>query len=214
MDRPAPRSPVERAFDARTIALSSSARIWAKAACCRVDSSSSACSCSPARTPGDGYPIRHPAAQACRVITLGGADQLRLGEYRRCRPDASYPHDPRWIAWNLWRAACSRRAEGRWVLCWPKADCSADASGRDRARASARRRSTPITTRQATDHHPASDLVRRNFMAERPNELWVADITFLPTLAGFPLRDQIGMQLMSLRQFRHRSIALYGFKRP
>ena len=48
-----------------------------------------------------------------------------------------------------------------------------------------RRRSAPITTRQATDHHPASDLVRRNFMAERSNELWVADITFLPTLAGF-----------------------------
>ncbi len=48
-----------------------------------------------------------------------------------------------------------------------------------------RRRSAPITTRQATDHHPASDLVRRNFGAERPNELWVADITFLPTLAGF-----------------------------
>jgi transposase InsO family protein len=48
-----------------------------------------------------------------------------------------------------------------------------------------RRRSAPITTRQARDHHPASDLVRRNFMAERPNELWVADITFLPTLAGF-----------------------------
>jgi HTH-like domain len=32
-----------------------------------------------------------------------------------------------------------------------------------------RRRSTPVTTRQATDHHPASDLVRRNFTAERPN---------------------------------------------
>ena len=43
----------------------------------------------------------------------------------------------------------------------------------------------PITTRQATDHHRASDLVRRNFAAERPNALWVADITFLPTLAGF-----------------------------
>ena len=48
-----------------------------------------------------------------------------------------------------------------------------------------RRRSAPITTRQATDHHPAGDLVRRNFTAERPNALWVADITFLPTLAGF-----------------------------
>ena len=39
--------------------------------------------------------------------------------------------------------------------------------------------------RQARDHHPASDLVRRNFMAERPNALWVADVTFLPTLDGF-----------------------------
>src|SRR3984957_11798445 len=34
-----------------------------------------------------------------------------------------------------------------------------------------RRRSAPVTTRQARDHHLASDLVRRNFMAERPNEL-------------------------------------------
>ena len=48
-----------------------------------------------------------------------------------------------------------------------------------------RRRSAPVTTRQARDHHPANDLVRRNFMAERPNALWVADITFLPTSAGF-----------------------------
>ena len=48
-----------------------------------------------------------------------------------------------------------------------------------------RRRSAPVTTRQARDHHPASDLVRRNFMADRPNALWMADITFLPTLAGF-----------------------------
>ena len=48
-----------------------------------------------------------------------------------------------------------------------------------------RRRSAPITTRQATDHHRASDLVRRNFAAERPNALWVADITFLPSWPDF-----------------------------
>jgi putative transposase len=48
-----------------------------------------------------------------------------------------------------------------------------------------RRRSGPVRTRRASDHHPASDLVRRKFVAERANELWVADITFLPTLAGF-----------------------------
>lgn len=46
-----------------------------------------------------------------------------------------------------------------------------------------RRRS--VTTKRDPDHRPANDLVRRNFFVEKPNELWVADITFVPTLAGF-----------------------------
>ena len=32
---------------------------------------------------------------------------------------------------------------------------------------------------------PAPDLVDRNFMADEPNRLWVADITYVPTWAGF-----------------------------
>jgi putative transposase len=48
-----------------------------------------------------------------------------------------------------------------------------------------RRKGPPVTTRRDPDHHPAHDLVRRNFIAEGPNELWVADITFVPTMAGF-----------------------------
>ena len=32
---------------------------------------------------------------------------------------------------------------------------------------------------------PAPDLVDRNFMADQPNWLWVADITYVPTWAGF-----------------------------
>ncbi len=32
---------------------------------------------------------------------------------------------------------------------------------------------------------PAADLVERNFAADGPNKLWVADITYLPTWAGF-----------------------------
>ena len=67
---------------------------------------------------------------------------------------------------------------------WPEADCSADASGRDRGHQPAQKRADHDATGR-NGHHPASDLVRRNFMAQRPNELWVADITFLPTLAGF-----------------------------
>jgi putative transposase len=32
---------------------------------------------------------------------------------------------------------------------------------------------------------PAPDLVDRNFTAEKPDQLWVADITYVPTTAGF-----------------------------
>ena len=49
----------------------------------------------------------------------------------------------------------------------------------------ASRRRSATTTRRDPDHRPPNDLVRRNFLVEKPNELWVADITFVPTLAGF-----------------------------
>ena len=47
-----------------------------------------------------------------------------------------------------------------------------------------RRRWVTTTVR---DHaaKPAPDLVERNFTAAAPNRLWVADITYLPTWAGF-----------------------------
>jgi putative transposase len=48
-----------------------------------------------------------------------------------------------------------------------------------------RRRHGPVTTRRGKDARPAPDLVDRKFTAEGPNQLWVADITFVPTAAGF-----------------------------
>jgi len=47
-----------------------------------------------------------------------------------------------------------------------------------------RRRARPTTT-VADGSAPAKDLVNRNFTAEAPNRLWVADITYVPTDAGF-----------------------------
>ena len=41
-----------------------------------------------------------------------------------------------------------------------------------------------MTTRRDTDARPAPDLVDRNFTASGPDQLWVADITCVPTAAG------------------------------
>jgi putative transposase len=48
-----------------------------------------------------------------------------------------------------------------------------------------RRRRGPKTTRRNADARPAADLVERDFSAEGPDQLWVADITYIPTWAGF-----------------------------
>ena len=47
------------------------------------------------------------------------------------------------------------------------------------------RRRGPRTTRREVQARPAPDRVERRFEADAPNRLWVADITYIPTLAGF-----------------------------
>ena len=41
------------------------------------------------------------------------------------------------------------------------------------------------TTRQDENQGAAPDLVKRKFVADGPNQLWVADITYVPTWEGF-----------------------------
>jgi putative transposase len=48
-----------------------------------------------------------------------------------------------------------------------------------------RRRGFTVTTRRDVRDRPAPDLVNRQFSAEGPNRLWVADMTYVPTWAGF-----------------------------
>lgn len=47
------------------------------------------------------------------------------------------------------------------------------------------RRNWIITTVRDRQARPAPDLVERNFSTAAPNRLWVADITYIPTWAGF-----------------------------
>ena len=47
------------------------------------------------------------------------------------------------------------------------------------------RRRKVTTTRRNPERVAAADLVRREFTAAGPNEIWTADITYIPTGAGF-----------------------------
>jgi putative transposase len=47
------------------------------------------------------------------------------------------------------------------------------------------RRKGVRTTRRDSRGRPAPDLVQRQFTADAPDQLWVADITYIPTRAGF-----------------------------
>jgi putative transposase len=47
------------------------------------------------------------------------------------------------------------------------------------------RKGGPVTTRRDQEARPAPDLVDRKFTAPGPDKLWVADITYVPTAAGF-----------------------------
>jgi len=56
---------------------------------------------------------------------------------------------------------------------------------REAGRSGASRRPKTFTTQRAEGARPAPDLVQRNFEASGPDQLWVADITYIPTWAGF-----------------------------
>lgn len=47
------------------------------------------------------------------------------------------------------------------------------------------RRKKTWTTRYSVNARPAPDLVDRDFTADGPNKLWVADITYIPASADF-----------------------------
>lgn len=86
----------------------------------------------------------------------------------------------------------SRCTYGRPRLQAELRDCGIQASDKRVARImkerciqGASRRKGFVTTIRDRDARPAPDLVDRKFTAEAPDKLWVADITYVPTLSGF-----------------------------
>ena len=46
-------------------------------------------------------------------------------------------------------------------------------------------RKSRTTTRRNPAHLPAPDLLQRDFTTQRPNQIWLADITYIPTQEGW-----------------------------
>jgi len=78
------------------------------------------------------------------------------------------------------RVHAELRAEGTRVGCKRVARLMREAS----LRGVSRRKGT-ATTARSENAQPANDLVKRNFEASGPDQLWVADITYVPTASGF-----------------------------
>ena len=67
------------------------------------------------------------------------------------------------------------------------------------------RRRGARTTRVEPGHHAAPDRVERQFQADGPDRLWVADVTYVPTWAGFVylaiVLDAFSRRVMAIFQF-------------
>ena len=68
---------------------------------------------------------------------------------------------------------------------WPVARCTVERLMRRRGLAGAVRGKTIRTTRADPSRPCPRDRVQRDFSADRPNQLWVADFTYVATWAGF-----------------------------
>lgn len=109
---------------------------------------------------------RPPSARAQRDLMLG--DRIEA-MYRKSRATYGRPR----IHADLRDAGIRIGAKRIWRLM------------RQRKLRGACRRKAFVTTIRDKDARPAPDLVDRRFVASAPDQLWVADITYVPTYAGF-----------------------------
>ncbi len=131
----------------------------------------------------------YPVATMCRVLevsTSGYYAWLKRSPSQRSREDAVLAGRIRWIHLRSRGTYGSPRIHAE--LCDEGVHVGRKRVARLMQAAGlqgvSRRKHTRTTVRQAKAR-PAPDLVERNFMAAGPNELWVADITYVSTWTGF-----------------------------
>jgi putative transposase len=109
---------------------------------------------------------RPPSARAC-------ADQALSRQIRTVheRSRGTYGAPRIWADLRETGVVCSRKRVARLLRLSGLQGCH--------------RRKGPPSPRRTPGATPAPDLVRRDFAAPAPDRLWVADITYVPTWAGF-----------------------------
>ena len=131
-----------------------------------------------------------PLRAMCRVLGVshsGYYDWQRRGPSRRAVANAVLTEQIRQVhkasdqTYGMPRVHAQLRQEGRCVS-RKRVACLMREAG---IRGVSRRRGFTVTTDRNERQRPAPDLVNRRFAAAAPNELWVADMTYIPTWAGF-----------------------------
>jgi putative transposase len=131
----------------------------------------------------------HSLATMCRLLDVSPSGYFA---WRRRSPSARTRHD---AALKLRIAQIHRQSRGTYGA--PRIHAELVAAGirvgrkriarllRDLGLRGVSRRKFVRTTQRAADARPAPDLVQRRFTAAGPNQLWVADLTYVPTARRF-----------------------------
>ena len=133
----------------------------------------------------------HPVRRLCRVLGVSASGYYTPGP--RGRPASARATADAALLDRV--RAFHARSRGTYGAPRIRKDLVADGTAIGRKRVArlmrvarlvgvSRRKATRTTVRDATGR-PALDLVDRNFTAAGPDQLWVADITYIPTWAGF-----------------------------
>lgn len=135
------------------------------------------------------HQAEYPIATMCRVLevsTSGYYAWLKRTPSARAQRDAELSeqivriHDDSRKTYGVPRVHAELQAQGERVSRKRVARLMREAE-----RQGVSRRAKVITTQRDGDGRPAPDLVDRKFEATGPDQLWVADITYIPTQAGF-----------------------------
>ena len=100
-------------------------------------------------------------------------DEFYLGEIKRIWKDSKCRYGAR----KVWKQLKSEGVH--------PARCTVERLMRQHGMQGIWRGKGKITTKSRDDQIRADDLVNRNFSAHRPNQLWVADFTYVKTLSGW-----------------------------